>query len=88
MFRQESGRLGADQNEGPDAGSSQGDSNSDGQTQAQGGFVDAAKDKIQQLASQARETASRVALLQWENQGDANARQCRADSQILGAAAP
>jgi hypothetical protein len=58
MFRQESGRLGADQNEGPDAGSSQGDSNSDGQTQGQGGFVDAAKEKIQQLASQARETAS------------------------------
>ena len=58
MFRQESGRFGADQNEGPDAGSSQDDSNSDGQTQAQGGFVDAAKDKIQQLASQARETAS------------------------------
>jgi hypothetical protein len=58
MYRQESGRLGVDQNEGPDAGSSQGDSNSDGQAHGQGGFVDAAKEKIQQLASQARETAS------------------------------
>jgi hypothetical protein len=58
MIRQESGRFGADQNEGPDAGSSQGDSSSNGQTQEKGGFVDAAKDKIQQLASQARETAS------------------------------
>ena len=58
MFRQESGRLGVDQNEGPDAGSSRGDSYSDGQTQGKSGFVDTAKDKIQQLASQARETAS------------------------------
>jgi hypothetical protein len=58
MFRQESGRSGIDQNEGPDAGSSQGDSNADGQAQGKGGFVDAAKEKIQQLASQARETAS------------------------------
>ncbi|HEY2896837.1 MAG TPA: hypothetical protein VGJ12_06855 [Gemmatimonadaceae bacterium] len=58
MFRQESGRLGVDQNEGPDAGSSQGDSNFDGEARGQGGFVDAAKEKIQQLASQARETAS------------------------------
>ena len=58
MFRQESGRLGVDQNEGPDAGSSQGDSITDGQAQGKGGFVDAAKEKIQQLASQARETAS------------------------------
>ena len=58
MIRQESGRLGVDQNDGPDAGSSRGDSISDGQAQGQGGFVDAAKEKIQQLASQARETAS------------------------------
>ena len=58
MFRPESGRLGVDQNEGPDSGSSQGDSNSDGEARGQGGFVDAAKEKIQQLASQARETAS------------------------------
>jgi hypothetical protein len=58
MIRQESGRLGIDQNEGPDAGSSQGDSTADGQAQGKGGFVDAAKEKIQQLASQARETAS------------------------------
>ena len=58
MYRQESGRLGVDQNDGPDAGSSQGDSNFDGQAQGQGGFVDAAREKIQQLASQARETAS------------------------------
>jgi hypothetical protein len=58
MFRQESGRLGIDQNEGPDSGPSEGDSNFDGEARGQGGFVDAAKEKIQQLASQARETAS------------------------------
>jgi hypothetical protein len=58
MLRQESGRLGIDQNDGPSAGSSLGDSNSAGQAQGQGGFVDTAKEKIQQLASQARETAS------------------------------
>lgn len=58
MFRQESGRLGVDQTDGPDMGSSQGDSNFDGQGEGQGSFVDAAKEKIQQLASQARETAS------------------------------
>ena len=58
MYRQESGRLGADQNEGPDSGSSQGGSSANGEAQGKGGFVDAAKEKIQQLASQARETAS------------------------------
>jgi hypothetical protein len=61
MFRQESGRLGVDQNAGPGKGSSEGDSMSDGQAQAQGGIVDAAKEKIQQLASQARETAGEQA---------------------------
>jgi hypothetical protein len=59
MFRQESDRLGVDQNAGPDMGSSQGESRSDGQAQGQGGIVDAAKEKIEQLASQARETASK-----------------------------
>jgi hypothetical protein len=58
MIRQESGRLGMDQNDASDMGSSQGDSMGDGQAQRQGGFVDTAKDKIQQLASQARNTAS------------------------------
>jgi hypothetical protein len=61
MIRQESGRLGVDQNTGPEMGSSQGDSRPDGQAQGQGGFVDAAKDRIQQLASQARDTASEQA---------------------------
>src|SRR5256885_2331588 len=61
MFRQESGRLGVDQNAGPEMGSSQGDPMSDGQAQGQSGIVDAAKDKIQQLASQARETAGEQA---------------------------
>jgi hypothetical protein len=58
MLRQESGRLGVDQNAAPEMGSTQGDSRPDGQTEGQGGIVDAAKQKIQQLASQARETAS------------------------------
>ncbi|MEP7066944.1 MAG: hypothetical protein ABI889_12985 [Gemmatimonadota bacterium] len=55
MIRQESGRFGNEQNA---AGSSQGDSMPEGQTQGRGNVVDAAKEKIQQLASQARETAS------------------------------
>jgi hypothetical protein len=57
MYRQESGRLGADQNGESDMGSTQGAMGGDGQAQGQGGFVDAAKEKIQRLASQARETA-------------------------------
>ena len=58
MIRQESDRFGADQNDQSNMGSSQGDSRGDGQAQGQGNIVDAAKDKIQQLASQARQTAS------------------------------
>jgi ElaB/YqjD/DUF883 family membrane-anchored ribosome-binding protein len=61
MYRQESGRFGADQNAGPDVSSTQGDVRSAGQPQGQGNIVDAAKDKIQQLASQARETAGQQA---------------------------
>jgi len=61
MFRQESGRLGVDQNAEPDMGSAQGESMSDGQAQGQGSIVDAAKEKIQQLASKARETAGEQA---------------------------
>jgi hypothetical protein len=61
MIRQESGRLGMDPNDAPDMGSSQGDSMGDGQAQRQGGFVDTAKDKIQELASQARQTANEQA---------------------------
>lgn len=57
MNRQESGRLGADQNAARDMGSTQGGSRPDSQTEGQGGMVDAAKQKIQRLASQARETA-------------------------------
>src|SRR6476620_1932326 len=58
MIRQESGSLGTNQNDASDVGSSRGDSMGDGQEQRQGGFVDTAKDKIQQLASQARHTAN------------------------------
>jgi hypothetical protein len=58
MFREESGRLGVDQNVEPEMGSSQDDSRIDGPTQEQSGIVDAAREKIQQFASQARETAS------------------------------
>jgi hypothetical protein len=61
MIRQDSGRLGVDQNAAPEMGSSQGDLRMEGQTQGQGGIVDAAKGKIQQLASQARETAGEQA---------------------------
>lgn len=58
MIRQESGRVGMDQDDASDMGSSQGDSTGGGQAQRQGGFVDTAKDKIQELASQARQTAN------------------------------
>jgi hypothetical protein len=61
MIREESGRSGADQNAGPDMGSSQGGSGGDGQTQGRGNIVDTARDKIQQLASQARQTANQQA---------------------------
>jgi hypothetical protein len=61
MIRQESGPLGVDQNAQPDMGSSQGDFRSDGPARGQGNIVDAAKEKIQQFASQARETASEQA---------------------------
>ena len=58
MSRQESGRSGVDQNAAREMGSTQGDSRPSSQTEGQGGIVDATKQKIQRLASQARETAS------------------------------
>jgi hypothetical protein len=57
MSIQESGRPGVDQNAAREMGSTQGDSKPNSQTEGQGGMVDAAKQKIQRLASQARETA-------------------------------
>ena len=57
MIRQESSPLGSDQGAGSDAGAAQGGSRPDGQAQGQGNMVDAAKEKIQQLASQARQSA-------------------------------
>jgi hypothetical protein len=61
MIREQPGRLGVDQNAGPEMGSSQGDVRADGPAQGQGGIVNAAKEKIQQLAGQARETAGEQA---------------------------
>lgn len=57
MIREQSGRLGVDQSAGPEMGSTESDFSSDGPAHGQSGIVDAAKEKIQQFASQARETA-------------------------------